>query len=361
MDRLLFIDDDPTELEDFGKIVERKYTYIPIHWPEDAAKLNTDLSPDVIVSDLYLPSISGDTRPTQAEQVEAAKAAQQVSGMFSQLYADFPADEKARLRRTMQAVSSAYDLLRLQWSALGQSPSHGVELLARMRGRYPHVPFIFYSRKITPEDVIRVLGAGADDAIRKGAFKDDSVLGRISAVLTSRTASVDATDQKSELKGGAFQQPLSPASVARRMTAWAESANSWVSFGAKLVALGTAVVSFLLARSKFLDWLHQDRAMSKAGAQTSSTLDSVAVVLGWYLLVWLLLLSGDVFGRIFAELWKGIILAVLHIFQRGVKDSAFTGTLQEYPPKLFRIAWEVCVIILAVVPALRFAIRLLVR
>jgi len=40
------------------------------------------------------------------------------------------------------------------------------------------VPFVFYSRKITPEDVIRVLRAGAVDAIRKGV-PDREVLERL--------------------------------------------------------------------------------------------------------------------------------------------------------------------------------------
>jgi DNA-binding NarL/FixJ family response regulator len=72
-------------------------------------------------------------------------------------------------------------MLRLQWSALGQSPDHGVALLAERTARYPNVPFVFYSRKIAPEDVIRVLRAGASDAIRKSALGDKQVLGRLDA------------------------------------------------------------------------------------------------------------------------------------------------------------------------------------
>jgi DNA-binding NarL/FixJ family response regulator len=58
---------------------------------------------------------------------------------------------------------------------LGQSPDHGVALLARLKVSHPAVPFVFYSRKITPEDVIRVLRAGAADAIRKGALEEEEV------------------------------------------------------------------------------------------------------------------------------------------------------------------------------------------
>jgi DNA-binding NarL/FixJ family response regulator len=79
----------------------------------------------------------------------------------------------------MEAIADAYVMLGLQWSALGQSPDHGVALLTKLKACYPEVPFVFYSRKITAEDVIRVLRAGAADAIRKGALKDEEVLARL--------------------------------------------------------------------------------------------------------------------------------------------------------------------------------------
>ncbi len=41
------------------------------------------------------------------------------------------------------------------------------------------MPFVFYSRKITREDVINVLQSGAVDAIRKGAFNPTLVLARL--------------------------------------------------------------------------------------------------------------------------------------------------------------------------------------
>jgi DNA-binding NarL/FixJ family response regulator len=81
----------------------------------------------------------------------------------------------------MDAVTEAYTLLKKQWSSMGQSPGHGVALLTKLRARYPEVPFVFYSRKITPEDVICVLQAGAFDAIRKGALKNEDVRARLSS------------------------------------------------------------------------------------------------------------------------------------------------------------------------------------
>lgn len=181
MRRLILIDDDKTELDAFLRIVRGKYDCATIHWPHESAKLSSSPPADIFVSDLYLPSFSGDTTPTAAQREEAARAAKQVAERFSGLYADSSLDDKARLQETMKVIADAYGMLRLQWSALGQSPDHGVELLTKLRARFPEVPFVFYSRKITPEDVIRVLGAGAADAIRKGALNDEEVLVRLAA------------------------------------------------------------------------------------------------------------------------------------------------------------------------------------
>jgi DNA-binding NarL/FixJ family response regulator len=180
--RLVFIDDDKTELAAFRRIVGGHYEYSTVHWPDESAELFSIAAPDIFVSDLYLPSPSGDASPTEAQRHEAGKAAINVGDRFLGLYANPALDDKRRLQETMKAIADAYDMLRLQWSALGQSPAHGVALLTRLKARYPEVPFVFYSRKITPEDVIHVLRAGAADAIRKGALKDGEVLIRLAAV-----------------------------------------------------------------------------------------------------------------------------------------------------------------------------------
>ena len=181
MRRLVFIDDDKTELDVFRGVVGGVYDYTTVHWPHESAKLFSSPPPDIFVSDLYLPSPSGDTTPTAAQREEAARAAKQVAERFSGLYTDSSRDDKARLQETMKAIVDAYDMLKLQWSALGQSPDHGVGVLTKLKARYPEVPFVFYSRKITPEDVIRVLRAGAADAIRKGELKREEVLVRLAA------------------------------------------------------------------------------------------------------------------------------------------------------------------------------------
>jgi hypothetical protein len=58
-----------------------------------------------------------------------------------------------------------------------ESPwQNGVAVFAKVKNYYPEVPFVFYSRKITPEGTIRVLKAGVVDAIRKGALQKEQVL-----------------------------------------------------------------------------------------------------------------------------------------------------------------------------------------
>jgi DNA-binding NarL/FixJ family response regulator len=185
MRRLVFIDDDPKELDAFRHIVEGEYDYTTVHWPSESAKLTIDPAPDIFVSDLYLPSSAGDKTPTTAERDEAARKAKKVADSFAGLYGNAALDDKARLQDTMKAITAAYDVLRLQWIALGQSPHHGIAVLAKMKSYYPDVPFVFYSRKITPEDVIQVLQAGAVDAIRKGALKPEreAVLDRLARAL----------------------------------------------------------------------------------------------------------------------------------------------------------------------------------
>lgn len=179
MRRLVFIDDDKSELDAFREIVSEEYDYATVHWPGESAKLFVGPKPDIFVSDLYLPSSDGDKTPTDEERQAAQNAAIQVGKDFSGLYADSTTTDKARLQKTVRAIAGAYSMLKLQWSALGQSPDHGVAVLAKVKAHYADVPFVFYSRKITPEDVIRVLKSGAVGAIRKGALTNDEVLARL--------------------------------------------------------------------------------------------------------------------------------------------------------------------------------------
>jgi DNA-binding NarL/FixJ family response regulator len=178
MRRLVFIDDDESELVDFRPIVEGQYEYKPILWPKESDELLRLPAPDIFVSDLYLPPRTGGLDPTPAEREAGANMATTVSLQFSELYADSSQKDKPRLKATMKAILAGRDLLDHQWDALGQSPRHGIALLTDLKSRYPNVPFVFYSRKITAEDVIEVLQAGAVDAIRKGV-PEKAVLERL--------------------------------------------------------------------------------------------------------------------------------------------------------------------------------------
>src|SRR5215471_8530690 len=175
MNRLVFIDDDKRELDEFGPLTEDEYIYTPIQWPNDREKLFSGQPPDLFVSDLYLPTTDGDHHPTTEQIDAAASTAREIAHRFHNLYAGGTQAVKSielcktRLRDTMGLITYAYEeLLSRQWEALGQSPNNGIALLQQVSERFPEVPFVFYSRKINSEDAIKVLKAGAVDAIRKG-------------------------------------------------------------------------------------------------------------------------------------------------------------------------------------------------
>ena len=168
MKRLVFIDDDQSELDAFHTIVEDEYKYETIHWPGQAEELFRISAPSLYVSDLYLPPRGLERIPTATERDDAREAANLVVHRFSGLYVYESWDDKKRLRKTMDAMGDGRRSLDLQWTALGQSPTHGIALCREVMKRQRDVPFVFYSRKITPEDVVAVLQAGAVDAIRKG-------------------------------------------------------------------------------------------------------------------------------------------------------------------------------------------------
>lgn len=112
--------------------------------------------------------------------------------MFAQMYGDSSVNDKAKLQLTMRAISRASELLKLQWSSMGQPPSNGIELMATLLRRFPRCRSSSTRAKITPEDVVRVLDAGADEAIRKGEMKgemkDDAVIRRIEAAVNKSVA-----------------------------------------------------------------------------------------------------------------------------------------------------------------------------
>lgn len=171
MDRLVFIDDDADEIDKVRELVKDTYEYLGLQWPKQLPDKMTigEPEPVIFVSDLYVPPQNHRDDITDFSDemlLQHVEVAQQAAAAFLSLYPG-PGEAKRRMRMTMDTLGRGRELLDRQWRALGQSPDHGIEILRLVRSEYPTVPFVFYSRKITPDDVVRALDAGADDAIQK--------------------------------------------------------------------------------------------------------------------------------------------------------------------------------------------------
>ena len=168
--RLVFIDDDPQELEDLRSIVEADYQYSPIRWP--APQPLQDLigePPAIFVLDLYFPDHEATPGCIPAAQLnEQAALSRQIAQRFLRLY-DGPPDGKRLLRDTLSSIRAAYALLWAQCRELRQSAENGRALLQRLQAHrlYRRVPVVFYSRKATVEEALRALQAGALAVIPK--------------------------------------------------------------------------------------------------------------------------------------------------------------------------------------------------
>jgi hypothetical protein len=68
---------------------------------------------------------------------------------------------KELLRAGSDLVFWSQQMLRHWCDVLGQSPSGGIALMGLLRGKFPEVPTVFYSRKATVGDVKLALAAGA--------------------------------------------------------------------------------------------------------------------------------------------------------------------------------------------------------
>jgi CheY-like chemotaxis protein len=197
MERLVFIDDDLEELKSMKRLVAGAYELIQVHWPRQ--KPTEELigePPALFVSDLYLPpgDQPDDVKDLPQDMLKAhAVKARGIANRFCTLFPG-PRNAKKRLKDTMDCLIAGRDLLDLQWIALRQSPDYGLDLFRQVKRNpsYGKVPFIFYSRKITPENVVEVLKAGATAAIRKQDWKsrDDfhSLLRQAQSVYWSESA-----------------------------------------------------------------------------------------------------------------------------------------------------------------------------
>ncbi len=174
MKHLVFIDDDRNELDAMRSVVAQSFKYQSIKWPEESSLIERKVPepPDIFVLDLYLPPRDGPDKESFSEEQEEEqrKCSLRIAECFQKLYPPPPGSNgKDSLRRTMECLTKARQLLDMQWEALDQDPKNGLDLLhwLRTHTRFCGVPVVFYSRKITPEDVVSVLKAGAADALRK--------------------------------------------------------------------------------------------------------------------------------------------------------------------------------------------------
>jgi CheY-like chemotaxis protein len=189
--RLVFVDDDPQELEDFGSIVTDEYSYQPVHWPLSGSLDDiVGKPPAIFVLDMYFPPV-GDGPPdsiSDDSRIAQSKTAKVLADRLSHLY-DQRVEGKRLLRETFACIQGAYDLLWAQCQELKQSPENGRALLATLKShsKYRNVPVAFYSRKMTVEEAVRALQAGATAVIPKvhhppGRQDREAVLHQLRAV-----------------------------------------------------------------------------------------------------------------------------------------------------------------------------------
>ena len=142
--RIVFIDDDDTfEIPLFRKALEGTFdivTGVELE-PVRTQIAGTDWKPDLFVLDLYFPlgipdeAALANVRSSKLEIIDD-------QGNMRAAYANFQT-VKVRLTRVLHA-----------WN---QGPDGGLDLAKRVAKEYPDVPIVFYSRKATPEDVVRCM------------------------------------------------------------------------------------------------------------------------------------------------------------------------------------------------------------
>jgi CheY-like chemotaxis protein len=171
---LVFVDDDPSELETFIKLYEdERIEIVPVHAPSspDALPQIKDMlnarQPDLFVLDMFLPT--SQTALTRLSKAALKSGMVKLDGLRQSIVEieTVTHDGKELLRRTQGLVARAEALVKVWCEELGQSPRGGIALLQELDTLYPDTPKLFYSRKATVEDVKLALAAGALDVIRK--------------------------------------------------------------------------------------------------------------------------------------------------------------------------------------------------
>ncbi len=182
---IVFVDDDPTEVETFLDLYsDERFEIVPVHAPSSPEALSLIKGslgmrrPDLFVLDMFLPvSPNAPTAPSPsgiktgvAELHELRQSITEIEEMIG--------DGKALLRSTQGLVARAEALVKTWSEELGQSPKGGIALLQELDSLYHNAPKVFYSRKATVEDVKLALAAGALDVIRKPDSSHAEVIAR---------------------------------------------------------------------------------------------------------------------------------------------------------------------------------------
>jgi CheY-like chemotaxis protein len=178
---LVFIEDDPTEIETFARLYEGdlfELTPVCVQFPSRAmADVEQALDgrvPNLFVLDLFFLAVNNAPKGFTAEAAEAARsqlrsvlsAAEELERMFFDNTV-LAHSGKELLRTGADLVDRAQRMLRQWCDVLGQSPLGGIGLMREIQAKYPGVPKVFYSRKAGVADVKLALEAGAIDVLIK--------------------------------------------------------------------------------------------------------------------------------------------------------------------------------------------------
>lgn len=139
--KLCVVDDDPQEIRRFRETMSSRYVIGAGTSLNDALedlRRQGHRSPDLYVLDLYYPQQGGST-PSQLQQLAQARS------------------------KLLVAQADFSSLL----TSLGQTAQGGFRLADRLARFGRREPFVFFTRKATPEDVVHGLDIGALRVIKK--------------------------------------------------------------------------------------------------------------------------------------------------------------------------------------------------
>lgn len=365
MGRVIFVDPDKLQLSAFADIVAGRYDYTSVWWPMESAKLFSEPAPELFVCNLYIPESIGITACTTDVGFSDRGSRDAVQRLERR--SDNAVIDGASLHHTAQVIDAAFEVLVHQRSSLGYSANHGLALLRKLRRFHPVVPVVFYSQVIASDDALSAIRDGAADVICLARLPHTEILARLDAAVernsTSATPNARPTaTPPSELSGGRELRDT-PFEVDRWLGSGAKTAESWFGAITKFIGIGTAILTFLLTAGKLLAWYHEMVAThAVSSAMATSRTGTIAVLVGWYLVVYFLFVTGGVLQRLFREILKGAFWLAQRVprLKKLLSDEMVQRTTKSVP-ELFDTAWDSCVVILAVVPALRYTVTLIAR